>query len=170
MKLKEAFSRLRFTLGNQNKPNQKDIDAFNEIAKQFKLSETETIQDNLLFAKLYTYVLAEFVNHYTDVQFANKQLNKVLNESMELRTNKLLYNLKQMEYRNYFNNKKVLDPFLKTQTVEELEQVHNRYKDEIKSLDVQEFNNLSNKWDINSVIYNIETSINLSIQNFKNNV
>ena len=34
MKLKDAFKRLSFTLSKQNKPNQTDIDAFNEIAKQ----------------------------------------------------------------------------------------------------------------------------------------
>jgi hypothetical protein len=53
MKLKEAFDRLRFTLSKQNKPNQTDIEAFNEIGKYFALHQKDIIQDNLLFAKLY---------------------------------------------------------------------------------------------------------------------
>ena len=33
MKLTDAFKRLRFTISNQNKPNQTDAEAFNEISK-----------------------------------------------------------------------------------------------------------------------------------------
>ena len=33
MKLKEAFDRLKFTISKQNKPNEKDIEAFNKLAE-----------------------------------------------------------------------------------------------------------------------------------------
>jgi len=58
MKLKEAFSRLRYTISKQNKPNQTDAVAFNEISKYFELHQKDIVQDNLLFAKLYAFTLS----------------------------------------------------------------------------------------------------------------
>jgi len=170
MKLTDAFKRLRFTISNQNKPNQTDAEAFNEISKYFELHNKEIVQDNLLFAKLYAFLLGEFTTHYTDVDFANKQINKILNKPLGHHINVLIYKLKDMEYRNYFNRKNVLDPFLKTKTATELEEIHERYKDTIPELDPLEFAKCSNNWDKESVVYQLENQINLSIQNFKNNV
>jgi hypothetical protein len=75
-----------------------------------------------------------------------------------------------MEYRNFFSRKGILDPFLKTKTVKELEEIHERYLDKLPQLDPIEFAKVGNNWDKESVIYNLESNINLSIQNFKNNV
>jgi len=168
MKISEAFQRLRFTLTKQNKPNQTDIDAFNEIGKYFALHQKDIIQDNLLFAKLYAFTLSELLTYYSDVDFANKELNKVLNEPVCIE--KLSLSLRTMELKNYFAQKKILDPFLKTKTVKELEEIHERYLDKLPQLDPVEFAKVGNNWSEDAVIYNLETSINLSIQNFKNNV
>jgi hypothetical protein len=75
-----------------------------------------------------------------------------------------------MEYRNYFSRKEILDPFLKTKTVKELEAIHESYKDKLPELNAIEFIKCGNNWDKEAVIYNLESNINLSIQNFKNNV
>jgi hypothetical protein len=75
-----------------------------------------------------------------------------------------------MELRNYFAQRKILDPFLKTKTVKELEAIHERYLDKLPQLDPIEFAKVANNWNTDAVTYNLETSINLSIQNFKNNV
>lgn len=170
MKLKDAFKRLSFTLSKQNKPNQTDVDAFNEIAKQFKLSEEKTIQDNLLFAKLYAFTLSELTNYYCDIDFANKQINKLLSEPIYLRIEILKNSLKRLELQNYFNQKRILDPFLKTKTADELEEIHNRYLDKLPELNAIDFAKCGNNWDFETVKYNLEHSINLSIQNLKNNV
>jgi len=170
MKLKDAVSRIRFTISKQNKPNQSDADAFNSICEHLQAVEEKTTKENLLFAKLFAFVLAEFLNHYTDIDFANKQLNKILAEPMDTRLGFLLLKLKEMEYRNYFHQKNVLDPFLKTKTVSELESIHKIHKDRIPELNALDFVKCGNNWDYNSVVYQLESQINLSIQNFKNNV
>lgn len=169
-KLKEAFKRLSFTISKGNKPNKADIEAYNEISKFFKMAEEKTIQDNLLFAKLYTLVLSDFLMYYTDIDFANKEINRVLAEPMELRINILQQRLKLMELQNYFNRKNILDPFLKTKNASELEEIHNRYIDKLPQLDSNEFLKCCNNWDIESVKYQLENNINLSLQNFKNYV
>ena len=168
MKLKEAFDRLRFTLTKQNKPNSTDIEAFNEIGKYFALHQKDIIQDNLLFAKLYAFTLSELLTYYSDIDFANKEINKILSEPICIE--KLRLSIRTMELRNYFAQRKILDPFLKTKTVKELEEIHERYLDKLPQLDPIEFAKVGNNWSDVEVIYNLETSINLSIQNFKNNV
>jgi hypothetical protein len=168
MKLIEAFKRLRFTISKQNKPNQTDADAFNEISKYFELHHKDIIQDNLLFAKLYCFTLSELLSYYTDIDFANKEINKVLSEPICIE--KLQLRLKNMELQNYFKRKNILDPFLKTKTFSELEEIHARYIDKLPELNAIEFAKCGNNWDKQSVIYQLENQINLSIQNFKNNV
>jgi len=166
MTIKEAFNRLRFTLSKGNKPNQTDIEAFNEIGKYFALHQKDIVQDNLLFAKLYAFTLSELLTYYSDVDFANKELNKVLSEPICI--DKLSLSLRTMELRNYFAQRKIIDPFLKTKTVKELEEIHERYLDKLPQLDPIEFGKVGNNWSKEAVIYNLESSINLSIQHFKN--
>jgi len=168
MKLAEAFNRLRFTLSKGNKPNQTDIEAFNEIGKYFSLHQKDIIQDNLLFAKLYCFTLSELLSYYTDIDFANKELNRVLSEPICIE--KLQLRLKNMELQNYFKRKNILDPFLKTKTVQELEEIHARYIDKLPELNVIEFVKCGNNWDLEAVKYNLESNINLSIQHFKNEI
>lgn len=168
MQLKEAFQRLRFTISKQNKPNQTDADAFNEISKYFELHQKDIIQDNLLFAKLYCFTLSEFLSYYTDIDFANKELNKVLSEPICIE--KLQLRLKTMELKNYFNRKGILDPFLKTKTASELEEIHKRYVDKLPELNALELLKCGNNWDYEAVKYNLESNINLSIQHFKNEI
>lgn len=170
MKLTDAFKRLRFTISNQNKPNQTDAEAFNEISKYFELHNKDIVQDNLLFAKLYAFTLAELLSYYTDVDFANKEINKILSEPIELRIEILQLRLKTMELQNYFKQRKILDPFLKTKTAAELEEIHSRYVGKLPELDALEFAKCGNNWNKEAVKYSLESNINLSIQHFKNEI
>ncbi len=170
MKLKQAFDRLKFTISKQNKPNEKDIEAFNKLAEYFDKQNKDVIQENLLFAKLYAFVLSEFTNHYTEIDRANKEINKILSEPLDLRIEYLLIKTKEMELRNYFKRKRILDPFLQNKTVKELEEIHERHLQTLPDLDPIEFAKCGNNWNKELIVYNLETNINLSIKNFKNNV
>lgn len=158
MKLKEAFSRLGFTISKQNKPNQSDADALNSLLEHFKKSEEKTIQENLLFAKLYTFLLKEFTMHYNNVDEANKQINKILSEPMGLRIEMLLNQLKLSEVTQVF-----ADPILKDKSGDELKEVFRRYPKFEK-----EFLTCFDWWGKDNVVSYLNTNINLSIQNFKN--
>lgn len=160
MKLKEAFSRLSFTISKQNKPNQLDADAFNLIINHCKKSEEKTIQENLLFAKLYTFLLENLVIKFNDVDHANKQINKIISEPMGHRVFMLKQQLQTMEVTQVF-----ADPMLKGKTGDELKEVFKRYpKFE------QDFLSCYEWWNEENVTSHLNTNINLSIQNFKNHV
>lgn len=158
MKLKEAFSRLGFTISKQNKPNQSDADALNALLEYFKKSEEKTIHENLLFAKLYAFLLKEFTMHYNNVDEANKQINKILSETMDFRIEILLTQLKLSEVTQVF-----ADPILQNKSDEELKEVFKRHPKFEK-----EFLTCFDWWDKDNVISHLNTNINLSIQNFKN--
>lgn len=160
MKLKEAFSRLNFTISKQNKPNQTDADAFNLILNHCKASEEKTIQENLLFAKLYAFLLENLVIKYNNVDEANKIINRILSEPMNLRVEMLLIQLKLSEVTQVFT-----DPILNGKNESELREIFNRHKkfenDFIACFDW---------WDKENVISHLNTNINLSIQTYKNHV
>jgi hypothetical protein len=160
MKLKEAFSRLGFTISKQNKPNQIDADAFNSLVEQFTKIEEKTIQDNLLFAKLYAYILGKMSGHYSSVDGANKHLNKLLEQPFETTIKILEMELRAMETRQVF-----ADPFLDIQSPSKLKSTIENYpKLKTKFLACWEY------WDNDNVKAHLKSNINLSIQNFKNHV
>jgi len=70
MKLRDAVSRCKFTIANGNKPNQTDVEAYNMVLEFLHKTQEKTIQDNLLFAKLYALTLEKLTENYGDVNFA----------------------------------------------------------------------------------------------------
>jgi len=160
MKLKDAFSRLRFTISKQHKPNEKDTEAFNFICDYFQKEEQQTIQDNLLFAKLYAYVLGKLSAHYNNVDLANNHLNKLLSQPFENTIHILLMELKAMEVRQVF-----ADDMLTYRKPEEIKKTFERYPKFEK-----EFMSCWEYWDNDNVKAHLNSNINLSIKNFKNHV
>lgn len=160
MKIKDAFKRLHFTISNGNKPNGTDAEAFNDICEIFKQQEEKTIQDNLLFAKLYTLTLEKLTGTYNDVDFANKRLNDILSEPMNLRIECLTSVLKVVEVTQVF-----ADPILSEKSGEELKVVFERYP-KFQA----DFATCYEWWSKENVTAHLNTNINLSIQKFKNYV
>ena len=160
MKLREAISRLRFTVSKGNKCGIADTEAFNMICEHLQISEEKTIQDNLLFAKLYTHLLEKLSLHFNNVDEANKHINKLLSEPMTYRIEMLHMHLRMIEVTQVF-----ADPFLKDQSQEELQHTIKNYPKFQK-----EFETCWDYWDKDNVISHLNANINLSIQNFKNHV
>ena len=82
MKTKEAVSRLSYTIAKGNKPNETDKVALNALIKFINNSDKEVVQENLLFAKLYTIVLSDFLLNYKDIDFANGSPAKLAHSNL----------------------------------------------------------------------------------------
>jgi hypothetical protein len=160
MKLRDAVSRCKFTIANGNKPNQTDVEAYNMVLEFLHKTQEKTIQENLLFAKLYTFVLSGLTDQYGDVNFANKQLNKILSEPIDIRIQMLLMKLKHAEL-----SQSISDPMLEGKTEEELKEVFQRYP---KFAEL--FQTCWDHWDKDSVTGYLNMNINLSLHEYKNNV
>ena len=178
MTLANAFRRLRWRFSPDENgkmrimtPNKEDVDSFNEICKHNStVCKLTVYQENKMFAKLYTFILCELTNHYTDIDEATKEINRILSEPVDFHAAVLHQKIKETEYRNFFYRKGILDPFLKTKTAKELEEAFNNHKDRFPELDQKEFLKVGNNWAKEDVNYQLENSINLSLQNFKNHV
>lgn len=160
MKLKDAVSRIAFTISKSNKPNNNDAIAFDSIIDFLNKTQEETIQQNLLFAKLYTLVLKDFTEFYGDVDFANKQVNKELSMTLDFHIEKLLMQLKSSELKKH-----VTDECLKNKPPEKVLEKLKEYPSVL-----EKFISTWDFWDKENVISHLNTNITLSIHNFKNHV
>jgi len=160
MKLKEAVNRLGFTISKSNRPNEKDIEAFNSILEVLEQTQKQTIQDNLLFAKLYAYNLQEFTRHYKCVNVATGKLNELLSESIDFRIEFLTAQIKQTELC-----KVITDDFF---AILSPKKAREKLK-EFPTLE-KEFIHIWDFWDSDNVTSHLEANVNLSLQKFKNHV
>ena len=160
MKLREAINRLGFTIAKSNRPNEKDIEAYNCILEVLEQTQTKTIQDNLLFAKLYAYNLQEFTRHYKCVQIATEKLNELLAENIDYRIEFLTAQIKQTEL-----SKVITDDFFSAVSPSKAREILSRYPNLEK-----EFIHIWDFWTTENVTSHLETNVNLTIQKFKNHV
>jgi hypothetical protein len=145
MKIQDAVSRLSYTVSKGHKPNETDKIALNKIIHDLNANATETVNEHYLFAKLYAVVLTDFIKHYQDVDFANKQINKELEKPLEHHLAMLRLQLNQMEFAN-------VDPLL---TAENYEAYRHLFKDEIHN------------WSPENVQKHFTNTVNQSILCFK---
>lgn len=157
MKVMEALKRIRFTISKKNIPNETDAEAFDVLAVYLKEVQEKTIKDNLLFAKLYMYLLGKLVCHYGDANAANKHISSILSQ----KTDNLIYiletELRAMEIRNVLP-----DPALDI-PAKDIKAKLDQYPDI-----TDQFLAAYDFWDNENVRSHINTQVNLSIQKFKN--
>ena len=166
MKLRQAIERLtwQFTPDENGKfrtftANETDRQSMNKILEHFKQSQEKTIQENLLFAKLYAYILGKLTCHYTDADQATKHLNSILKQPLTTTTQMLELELRAMEMRQVFPEQLLHIPSKEVRA--KMEQYPDLTANVLHAIDM---------WDSDNVTSYLNTNINLSIQNFKNYV
>ena len=87
--LEKAVNKLSWRFGSDKpfKPNQDDIEALNTIFGWINRQKKETLNNNVLFAKLYIYHLTMNIRHYGTTiidDLAQKDLSKILNTDLSL--------------------------------------------------------------------------------------
>jgi len=168
MKTKEAIQRLTYTISKSNKPNETDKVALNSVIKYINNFEKETIKDNLLFAKLYTLVLSDFLLHYKDIDFANIQLNKELSAPLESHILLLQSRLKTFELDTFFKQNGIVDPFIIGKPVAEAVKRYNDNKEIFPKINTKELLEVIDLWDYDNVCSHLNRNINESINTYKN--
>jgi len=144
MILKDAIKRLSYTISKQNKPNSTDADALNSIIEFMNLSNKQVIKDNELLAKMYCFVLKDFLFYYKNVNFASKQINKdILSKPLQYHLECLKINLDTNELTNFLEENK-------------------------DKINIDAFKESAETWDIDNVIANFEFNFNLALNTYKN--
>lgn len=169
MKLQEAIKRLSFTISKQNKPNTTDADALNSIIEFINNSNKQVVQDNLLLAKMYVFVLKEFINHYQDVNYASKQINSdILNKPLEYQLELLTMQLQSNEINQFFKSLDLKPTWVAGQTLDEIVINEEINKESLSKVDAIKFKEVAETWNSQNVISNFEFNFNLALNTFKN--
>ena len=169
MKLQEAIKRLSFTISKQNKPNTTDADALNSIIEFINNSNKQVVQDNLLLAKMYAFVLKEFINHYQDVNYASKQINSdILKKPLDYQLELLTMQLQSNEINQFFKILDLKPTWVAGQTLDEIVINEEINKESLSKVDVIKFKEVAETWNSQNVISNFEFNFNLALNTFKN--
>lgn len=170
MTLKESIKRLSYTISKQNKPNSTDADALNKIMDFVNKTSIESVQENLLFAKMFAFVLKEFLVHYKNIDIASKKINSdILSLPINYHLEVLKDNLQTIDLDLFFKEKGCKDaifglgiPF------KEIKENHFHNKEILKDVNINEFLEVYDAWDEDTVKSNFELNINVAINQYKN--
>jgi hypothetical protein len=97
MKVKEALTRLAFTIQKQNKPNATDAEAFNKILWFVNESIEQNPNRNICFAKLYIWFFLHNIKAYQSLDMAQKRVHDVLDMPIDLLYEMLALELNTMD-------------------------------------------------------------------------
>lgn len=107
MNLIESTKRLKYTISKGNKPNQRDIEAFNEILSAYSKSESENINNNMAFCKLLALLMIEKVRKFDNVDEAIKAIGISLMLPLQVHVTNLQSVLNITQLRLYMETLKI---------------------------------------------------------------
>lgn len=108
MTLKDAIKRLGYTISNQNKPNQTDAEAINEIIRFTNNAFSNSVNDNLLFAKLLAIDLKRrYLICNQDINETLKSLSRDLKNPLEFHIDTLSNKMISTQIINYVKTLKI---------------------------------------------------------------
>lgn len=168
MKTKEAIDQLKFTISRGYKTTSKDKLALNAVIEYLNKTEEKTIQENLLFAKLYALVLRDFTTHYKDVEFANKKLNEEFLHDFDYHVDKLRSVIEMTELENFFKSKGIIDTMLLGRTAKEMIEIHKQNAKLYPKIDPKELQSTMDMWTLDHTRMNLVRQINETLQTYKN--
>jgi len=93
MTIKKAIEHIGWKLSNTWQPTEKDIEAYNEIVKNYEKQKEKTYIDNQLFGKIYISFFGELLKYYNCTVFdkePQKALHQILDTPIETIIQKFL--------------------------------------------------------------------------------
>jgi len=161
MTIQQSVQRLSYTIQKGHKPNETDKLALNKVIHDLNANMQETVQEHILFAKLYAIFLHDLIIKYKDIEFANKQINKELKLPLDYHLENLRLKLNDCEIIHFFKSKGICDPLLDKNNFE-------NYKVLFPKINPAEFLEISETWDKDNLNAHFTNSVNQSILCFKN--
>lgn len=160
MNIAKSINRLSYTIQNQNKPNTSDANALNDIMEFINQTTKTEVHENELFAKLYVSNLIMQLRLTSNLDLAQKNVNKILKMKLITLYEHARMDVNVVEIKDYFNNKGMLHPYSN-------ENIKNNSKlaAEINPI---EFNDVCQTWDYAETETNLNAMITFALNEFKN--
>jgi hypothetical protein len=103
MNLIQAIKRLSFTTSNGNRSNGGDVDALNVIIQWINKEKEKRINENRYFGKLVIYTLMRELDHFEDINLAERKINDILERPLEYWYDRLRLNFVSRELSLTYN-------------------------------------------------------------------
>lgn len=161
MNTKQSIDRLSYTISKGNKPNETDKIAFNKIISDVNKQASETMHENLLFAKLYAVMLRVNTEFHGCIIEANKDVNKILSEPLTYHLQRLEMVLKMQNVKNLFEHKNIVDPLLNLENFE-------TYKNLFPEINAESLKYAHEVWNEETLKGHFTHAVNQSLITYKN--
>ena len=171
--IEKAINRLQWRFKNENvkvneskivinELDQKAVDFLNEWVERQKI---ESLQQNLLFAKLYAYCLVNEIEFYKDVEFANKKINEICNKEIQVLYDEVYRKMNNLEYLKFCRENGIITDHIEKMTLnkkdEELQkELINKNKVKLSEI-------LKGIWSKEKVYKSLNNTISETINKFK---
>jgi len=141
------------------KPCKFDFDCLTFLAEWVNREKQTNKQQNVLFAKLYTYVFIQEIQHYKDIEFAQKSMSDILELDLYSHYVKFKDRLNDIEFNKYLVSIGI-NPESKHFLIDDTE------AEKLKK--AQDFFKKVNQWSIEQVEKSLNAQITESINRYDN--
>jgi hypothetical protein len=171
--IEKAINRLQWRFKNENVKvgeskiiiNELDQKAVDFLIEWINNQKLENLNQNLLFAKLYTYSLINEIEFYKDIEFANKKINEVCETDIQQLYNEVYRKLNNLEYLKFCKEKGIITDHIEKMTLnKEQEQ---KQKDLIKQNESKLKLILKGLWSKEKTYKSLNNTISETINKFK---
>lgn len=160
MTIAQSINRLSYTIKNQNKPNTSDVNALNEVISFINQTTKTEVHENELFAKLYVSNLIMQLRLTSNLDLAQKNVNKILKMKLITLYEHARMDVNVVEIKDYFNNKGMLHPYSNENI-----KLNSKLAAEINPI---EFNDVCQTWDYVETETNLNAMITFALNHYKN--
>lgn len=148
---------------------EKRAEAFNTIAKTLNQQAEATVNENILFVKLYILALSNSINHFKCVNLAQNHINRYLCQfTLNNRLNELKDDLNRNEIELFFKELDLMPTWEQGQSLDVIRENVKTNNEIFKKVNISEFESVSETWDIDSVTANLNVTISQIFNNYKN--
>lgn len=172
--IEKAINRMIWRFKNENVKvgeskitiNELDIKAIEFLAKWISNQKTESLNENLLFAKMYCYALENELEFYKDVEFATKKLNEVCNTDIQVHYKKISNKLNMLEYIKYCKENGIIAEHIERMTLNKEQE--NKQKELIQNHQTNLKKLVAGIWSENKVYKSLNNIISELINKSRN--
>ena len=148
---------------------EKRAEAFNTIAKTLNQQAEATVNENILFVKLYILALSNAINHFKCVNLAQNHINRYLYQfTLNNRLNELKDDLNRNEIELFFKELDLMPTWEQGQSLDVIRENVKTNNEIFKKVNISEFESVMETWDIDSVTANLNVTISQIFNNYKN--
>ena len=163
--INKSIERLVYTISKQNKPNNNDAEALNNIILFYNEVTGSDIKKNLLFAKLYIFLYSNFIKTYESEEMAQSKIHQILDTDIDILFLQLKDDLNSLEITEFFKrqgveNENIIASENKINEIKELN------KQRLKTIDITKFKKEYQEIDIETIKDNLTAMINLALRMF----